>query len=273
MRVLRLVYCLCAFAWLGVSMAQLEVDPAGGPLVLSEEVAAAFDIWQESFPAETLAEPAARIAFAGELLGPDTASLTLRYDDGRTDVLLSPARYATGPVLVHEIGVLLGLSPEGDGVMDPAIDEASPTAPTEADVAMLRDARAYPPADLTRDGVVDFYDLAAFGEAFGSVGLNIRADLNGDGSVDDADLAILREAYVFTAPSRPPPSPEELVPAPGSTPNETPNETPDETPGETPGETAPEIPAPSPEGDAPVEPEPDAGQSEGETSEGENSGQ
>jgi hypothetical protein len=158
-------------------------------------------------------------------------------------------------VLGHEFGVLLGLSPEGDGVMDPAIDETSPAAPTEADVAMLREARAYPPADLTRDGVVDFYDLAAFGEAFGSVGLNVRADLNGDGSVDDADLAILREAYVFTAPSRSPPTPEELVPAPATTPDEAPVET----------------PAPSPEEDESVEPESDAEMSEGEASEGDES--
>ena len=185
-----------------VAFAQLDIDTAQGPLTLPEEVADAFALWQAALPDDGLAEPEGRIAFAPELLGPETASLTLRWSDGRSEILLAPARYRRAPVLLHELGLLLGLPPVREGVMDPLVRSSSPEAPTEQDVALLRDVRAFPPADIDRSGRVDFYDLAALGAAFGSVGVNLAADLNDDGRVDEADLAILREAYVFVEPAQ-----------------------------------------------------------------------
>ena len=185
-----------------VAFAQLDVDTAQGPLTLPEEIADAFALWQAALPDDDLAEPDARIAFAPDLLGPETASLTLRWSDARTEVLLAPARYRRTPVLLHELGLLLGLPPAAEGVMDPVLRETSPATPTERDIALLRDVRTFPPADIDRSGRVDFYDLAALGAAFGSVGVNLAADLNGDGQVDADDLAILREAYVFAEPAQ-----------------------------------------------------------------------
>ena len=196
----------------GSAGAQLEVDASGGALTLPEETTAALQAWRDALPAEELPEPGASVAFAPDLLGPDTLSLTLRWDDGRTEVLLSPARYRGGPVLLHEIGVLLGVPSGGGGVMDPAIGAGAPAAPTEEDLALLRELRAYPAEDITRDGAVDFYDLAALGTAWGSVGVNLRADLDGDGRVGDADLAILREAYTFGPPSQATPPPLNVDP-------------------------------------------------------------
>ena len=211
-------------SWMSLGHAQLDADPAGGPLTLPDDVAAAFASWQGAFGAEELEEPNARVTYAPNLLGPHTLSLTLRWEDGATEVLLDPAGYATGPVLLHEMGVLLGVPAGGTGVMNPAIgvapsgeapsDAMALDAPTAEDLALLRDLRAYPPADLTRDGAVDFYDLAAFGAAYGSVGVNLRADLDGDGRVGEADLAILREAYAFAAPAQSTPPAQNLAPAP-----------------------------------------------------------
>lgn len=225
MKAIRTLSVLVGVLLMAWTAAQLEIDSAGGPLTLSEEVAAAFAIWQQASAPEELEEPTARMAFAPELLGPDTSSLTLLYGDGRTEVLLAPARYEAAPVLVHEIGVLLGLPATGSGVMDPAIDGNTPGEPAEADIALLRELRAYPPADLTRDGVVDFYDLAAFGAAYGSVGINLRADLNGDGRVDDEDLELLGESYAFSPPAQSPPATRNLAPAVGAAPPETAPET------------------------------------------------
>ena len=185
-----------------VGLAQLDIDTAQGPLTLAEEVAEALALWQAALPDDDLAEPEARIAFAPDLLGPDTASVTLRWSDGRTEVLLAPTRYRRTPVLLHELGLLLGLPSADVGVMDPSVRATSPAAPTEQDIVLLRDVRSFPPADIDRSGRVDFYDLAALGAAFGSVGVNLAADLNDDGRVDEEDLTILREAYVFSEPAQ-----------------------------------------------------------------------
>lgn len=210
-RVLRRALPLGLVLCCGTALAQIEVEPSGGPLTLEEDVMAAFEAWTAAFD-ETLEQPEARVAYAPGLLGPETASLTLRHGDGRTEVLLSPSLIGSGPVLVHEVGLLLGVPARMSGVMAPALGEGAPTTPTESDVEALRDVRAYPPADITRDGVVDFYDLAALGAAFGSVGVNLEADLDGNGRVDDNDIVLLREAYAFGEPSRTPPADANLGP-------------------------------------------------------------
>ena len=196
---------------------QVAVDSKGGPLTLPEDVAAAIATWREAVPDLVSLSVAAaggtlasregdRIVFADPgLLGPDTFSLGLRLQGTKgIEVRLEPQAYRAHPaVLLHEIGVFLGL-PEGadDGVMAfgvPASDEL--TAPSPADVAALRERLRFRPEDLTRDGAVDFDDLVTFGQAYGSMGLNLPADLDGDGAVGASDLERLRAAYTFTLPA------------------------------------------------------------------------
>ncbi len=189
----------------------VSVDSAGGPLTLPEDVAAAIEAWRTAAPDLVALEVAGSVA-AGDrvvyadpdLLGPDTLSLGVRYQ-GRPGIELRVAPQAPRDhpwVLLHEIGVLLGLPEGGEGVMAfSGTDQAALTAPTPADVSALRDLRRYRPEDLTRDGVVDFNDLVAFGQAYGAQGLNLPADLDGDGSVGLSDLELLRDAYSFTVPA------------------------------------------------------------------------
>lgn len=192
-----------------------RVDSADGPLTLSSAASAAAAAWQAA-TADAVAFDPGGAETSGDvtltdnlirygsptLLGPDALSLTLAHDGAAsTEVLVSPdVGTSLQAVLLHELGILAGLPEGGDGVMafaiDPALDE-----PTAADVAALLERRDYPQQDLNRDGIVDFYDLALFGRAYGESGLNLAADFNGDGVVDDADLAILEAAYQFTPPS------------------------------------------------------------------------
>jgi len=140
-----------------------------------------------------------------ELMGPDATSLTLVSGGRQTEVLVSPeAGDLLRPVLLHELGVLLGLQEGGAGVMAWSPD-ASIAAPAPTDVALLEERRGRAPEDLDGDGSVGFYDLVAFGQAYGRTGVNLRADFNGDGRVDDADLAVLRAAYEFGPPQPTPP--------------------------------------------------------------------
>lgn len=183
-----------------------RVEDAGGPLVLSERVADAAKVWEQATggAAAFAQDPAAATAIrygADELMGPDALSLTLQRS-GRIEVLISPTAGASvTAALVHELGILLGLPEGGDGVMARALAPDA-AAPTPLEVAELLDRRAYLPMDLDRSGTVDFYDLAAFGRAYGQAGVNLAADFNGDGKVDDADLEALREAYEFGSPAR-----------------------------------------------------------------------
>lgn len=197
-----------------------RVDESGGPLLLSTAVNQAAEAWALAAPdavefvQQTGDADDANAALDGHvvrygdaaLFGPDALSLTLaRGDANATEVLVSPTVGSLiGPVLLHELGVLLGLAEGGAGVMGfgavPGVG-----APTPADVAALRELRTFRAEDLNRDGVVDFYDLAAFGRSYGQSGVNLAADLNGDGQVDDADLALLEAAYQFLPPNEQPP--------------------------------------------------------------------
>jgi hypothetical protein len=106
-------------------------------------------------------------------------------------------------VLLHEVGVLLGLPEGGGGVMAFAVPATGePDTPTATDVKTLQAQRSYAREDLNRDGAVDFYDLVLFGQAFGKQGVNVPADFNGDGRVDRQDLALLEQAYTFSPPSK-----------------------------------------------------------------------
>lgn len=195
------------------------VDESGGPLLLSTAVNRAAAAWEaaasgavELAPAEPDEAGSAPVHEVGygpaELFGPDALSLTLsRSGSAGTEVLVSPsAGSLLEPVLVHELGVLIGLPETDAGVMSHAV-VAGAVAPTEADVAALDALRTFRPEDLNRDGVVDFYDLDVLARSFGASGVNLAADLNGDGQVDAADLALLEAAYRFLPPSEQPPTP------------------------------------------------------------------
>lgn len=187
------------------------VDDSGGPLLLSEMAERAAAAWRSAVVG-TVDLRLAASADSGNvvrygslaLLGPDTVSLTTVAPDGRVTAYLSPtAGELTHTALVHELGVLLGLREGGSGVMATAL--TSPLdSPTPEDVVELSALSRFEPADLTRDGTVDFYDLIALAEAFGETGVNVPGDLNGDGSVDDADVEVLRQRYQFAPPALPP---------------------------------------------------------------------
>lgn len=196
-----------------------SVDESGGPLLLSTAVGSAARAWETAAPglvtfvdADAAAEPEAPatgsaathlIAYGDpNLFGPDALSLTLvRAGAAATEVLVSPsAGELLHPVLLHELGVLAGLPEGGAGVMASAVT-ADATAPAPVDVEALRALQVFRPEDINRDGVVDFYDLAALAEAFGSRGVNLAADVNGDGVVDDRDLAAVQRAYQFLPPA------------------------------------------------------------------------
>lgn len=253
----------------------LAVDSTGGPLTLPEDVEAAIAAWRQAVPdlvnlsvatvSGTLAsQDGDRVVFADVgLMGPDTLSLGLRLQGTKgIEVRLAPQTYRAHPaVLLHELGVFLGL-PEGgdDGVMAfrvPGTGEL--TAPSPADVAALRERLRFSPEDLTRDGVVDFDDLVAFGQAYGSLGLNVPADFDGDGAVGPSDLERLRAAYTYTLPADEGTASEETTEETQET-NDTPPDE-DDAPAEGPdatGGTSDETPLPGAAPDVVPEAPPDA---------------
>lgn len=183
---------------------EYSVDDSGGPLLLSDRLAAAEEAW-ESVAAgaiELVASAGSGHAFAygdESLFGPDTITLSLA-EGGEIDVLVRPDEGpAVEAALRHELGVLLGLGPAGSGVMSMAIEDDA-VAPGAAELAELTAISAFAPADLDRDGVVGFGDLIELAAAYGRGGLNLPADLDGDGDVDDDDVEVLRQAYTFAPP-------------------------------------------------------------------------
>lgn len=216
--------------------ARYAVDDAGGPLLLSERVAAAAAAWAELAPGdiELLPDPGADHGFAygaEELFGPGVITLSLARP-GAVRVLVRPDEHpALDAALRHEVGALLGLPPAASGVMAMAVADPD-AAPGPADLAELAAIHAFEPADLDRDGTVGFGDLLVMAAEYGRSGVNLPADLDGDGDVDDDDLAQLRRAYTFAPPAgaeavegvEPAAPGDEAEPGPGDPETEVPDE-------------------------------------------------
>ena len=200
-----------------------RVDPTGGPDTLRDRIAKAAAAWLD-VPGgvvdlkETLDAPNVIGYGDGTKFGPDTFSLTVQKGpDPATDVLLNPSE-PNQRALTHELGLLAGLSPspKARGVMNPAIPQESNAALTPADEEALRALAAFVPEDVNQDGVVDFYDLADFGAAFGETGVSLPADIDENGVVNRADLSLLGAAYTFGAPAETAPDAALAAASPGS---------------------------------------------------------
>jgi len=199
-----------------------RVDQGGGPENLRERVARAYARWQgvdgTAVEARETEDAPNVIRYGdGTLFGPDTFSLTVqRTPDPTTVVLLNPAE-PSDRALTHELGLLAGLSPDpgARSVMNPAISQEVDAELTPADEAALRALAAFVPADINQDGVVDFYDLADFGAAFGDTGVSLPADIDDNGVINRADLDLLRDAYTFGAPAETPPEEAAAAAIPG----------------------------------------------------------
>jgi hypothetical protein len=188
----------------------VAVEPLGGPANLATDLDSAIAAWKSAAPKLVslgiAGNAPSSIGYAAPaLLGPDTLSIDLHVPgQAGTQVQLAPTAVAAHPmVLLHEVGVLLGL-PEGTGgVMAFAVPlTGEPATPTSSDVDSLRARYTFAPEDLNHDGTVDFYDLVLFGQAFGAQGVNLPADFNADGQVDAQDLQLLTSAYTFSPPSQ-----------------------------------------------------------------------
>lgn len=185
-----------------------RIDPEGGPDTLRARIGRAATAWTD-VPGgvvgltETKDAPN-RVGYGdGTRFGPDTFSLTVQKGpDPAADVLLNPTE-PNDRALTHELGLLAGLSPTPGtkGVMNPAIPPESNAELSPADEEALRALAAFVREDINQDGVVDFYDLAAFGSAFGETGVSLPADIDKNGVVNRADLGLLEAAYTFGAPS------------------------------------------------------------------------
>jgi hypothetical protein len=198
---------IAAVALTGAAFAQeYRVDDSGGPLTLTDDVAAAAAAWNrisDQVDLEESASAAATFAFGDpELMGPDLVSLTLIPDDGRQlEVRLHPRLYRAYPAaLLHELGLLLGLPAGESGVMKPALAAGEPPAPGSAEAAALAALRERVAGDINGDGLVGLADLAELGRAYGQRGVNLTADLDGDGAVAAGDVEILRREYDFVEP-------------------------------------------------------------------------
>jgi len=189
-----------------------RIDPEGGPEGLRERVSRAYTEWTgvegtEVGARETDDAPNIIRYGDGNRFGPDTLSLTVqRSPDPKTEVLLNPTE-PNDRSLTHELGLLAGLSPDprARGVMNPAVAQEADADLSPTDEAALRALAAFVTEDVNKDGVVDFYDLADLGAAFGETGVSLAEDIDNDGVVNRTDLDLLRAAYTFGSPAEAPP--------------------------------------------------------------------
>lgn len=188
------------------------VDSAGGPLTLSEETEAAFAAWLDAgAPSVPEEEAGSSTEFAWgdeDLFGPDTFSLTVQRSGSGPEPDLQILLNAEEPdllraALLHEAGLVLGLTPAAEGALNPALTAAAPATVSEADVEQLLSRAGAITGDLNADGSVDFADLLELAAAFGDRGFNLPADLDGDGEVTAEDARIMREHYEFRTPEEP----------------------------------------------------------------------
>lgn len=185
-----------------------RIDTEGGPDTLRRRITDAYARWQGVDGSEVAAQEtddASNLIRYGDgpAFGPDTFSLTMqRSPEATTEVLLNPTE-PNDRVLTHELGLLAGLSaaPLTRSVMNPAIAQEATAELTPADAAALRALQTFEPEDVNQDGVVDFYDLADLGAAFGETGVSIPEDIDDSGVVDRADFDLLRAVYTFGAPA------------------------------------------------------------------------
>lgn len=199
---------LCGLFSLSLAWGQeYRVDTAGGPLTLGEELRDAAAVWEAVGDGIRLTESedsATTFSFApAERMGPDLISLTLVEEELQGwEVLLHPQLYRRHrQALLHELGLLLGLTAGGEGVMSPLAVADGRTSPTEEDLAALTALLDRVPGDLDGDGEVGLADLAILARSYGERGVNLPADLNGDGEVTAADIETLRGAYRFVRPA------------------------------------------------------------------------
>jgi hypothetical protein len=200
---------------------RITVDATGGPLVLEDRADAALAAWRDAGLDVDAIDRGVRIRYAdASLLGPDVPVLiaTTTDPDFELELLVHPDLLDRYPgALVYALGVALGGAP-GEGALDPRQQPGDARAPTAEEVAALAEERAADPADLNRDGVVDFHDLLILTERFGERGINLPGDLDGDGVIDRADIELLRERYTFTPLSPTPPVAPTAPAAPGTLP-------------------------------------------------------
>ena len=222
-RLTALVSVVVLAFWTG-SFAQglrITVDATDGPLVLEDRVDAALSAWRDAGLDVDAIDRGVRIRYAdASLLGPDVPVLiaTTTDPDFELELLVHPDLFDRYPgAMVYALGVALGGAP-GEGALDPRQQPGDARAPTAEEVAALAAERAADPADLNRDGVVDFEDLLILAERFGERGINLPGDLTGDGVIDQADLELLRERYTFTPLSPTPPVVPTAPAAPGTLP-------------------------------------------------------
>lgn len=207
LRLFKWSFLACILAG-GALAAGYRIDPAGGPNNLKQRVNRAAQSWKDAAPKglDLSEKDDAKTAFMygdGTRFGPDTLSLTLRYQpDSTAEVWLNPA-VPNQRVLLHEMGLLAGLqlSDTPESVMNPAIGENDPAALGKSDRSALAIQANYAKEDVNQDGVVDFYDLFAIGSDFGKSEANLKADINEDGSVNEGDISALQKSYTFAAPS------------------------------------------------------------------------
>lgn len=184
--------------------ARYRVDDFGGPLLLSDEVAAAAAAWTALAPTqiELARSDEADAVFAygeADAFDEDTLALTL-VRAGTTRTLIAPhAGELLGAALRHELGLVLGLPETDAGGSLPRVVAAG-DALGPAQLAALSALARLVPGDIDGDGRVDLFDLIALASRYGRSGLNESADLDGDGVVGDADLEALRELYEFRPP-------------------------------------------------------------------------
>lgn len=210
---IRLIALLSTVLVSGAIFAQeYMVDSTGGPLTLPEQVEEAFAAWEQAgaaqVPVQTATADTSFMFDTAGRMGPDTVTLTLQRSGDTSGqsltVLINPETYRdNAKALVHEAGLVLGLSAATEGLMHPAIADGDATTPQPADIERLLAMATAVPGDITGDGLVGFADLLELASQTGRRGVNLSGDLNGDGMVTPEDLDELRLHYVFTEPSEP----------------------------------------------------------------------